>query len=66
MNGHRSFFFMVLCTAPFPPPPPPQEGEKGALSESSEVFEDSTVRTSGLVNLVFSSASIRFLVTLCS
>ena len=52
-------FFLWFCVQP-PPPPPPQEGEKGALSESSEVFEDSTVRTSGLVNLVFSSASIRF------
>lgn len=29
-------------------------GEKEALSESSEVFEDAAVRTSGLVNLVFS------------
>lgn len=43
-------FLMVLCTArPFP-----QAGEKEALSESSEVFEDAAVRTSGLVNLVFS------------
>ena len=34
--------------------PLPQAGEKEALSESSEVFEDAAVRTSGLVNLVFS------------
>ena len=39
-----------------PPPPslPRQAGEKEALSESREVFEDAAVRTSGLVNLVFS------------
>ena len=29
-------------------------GEKEALPESIEVFEDAAVRTSGLVNLVFS------------
>ena len=34
--------------------PVPQAGEKEALSESSEVFEDAAVRTSGLVNLIFS------------